>query len=106
MLKQDVLKTMGMVVKGVMKVAGAVAVTGLALIKMSETEYNVTYNDVVKVIMDSNMWTDDKVKAITALKLDAKSEQYLSIIKVVNSSMLSSDKTKLIVELCRNTEEA
>ena len=106
MLNQDVLKAMGVVVKGVFKVAGTIAVAGVALAKAYDKRYYTSYNDAVRVIMNSSMWSEDKVKAISALYANAKPELYMAVIKVVESSMWSSDKVKVIIEMCKKGGES
>lgn len=105
MSNQDVLKAMGIVAKGVLKVAGTVLMAGVALAKVYDDRYNATYNEAVEVIMSSSMWSDDKARAVAALKLNAKPEIYAAVIRIVKSSMWSNDKLKVIIEMC-NAEEA
>lgn len=105
MRSEDVLKTVGIVVKGVLKVVGAITITGIALAKAYEERYHTNYNDAVRAIMNSSMWSTDKAKAISVLDSNAKPEFYLSIIRVVESSMWSSDKLNVILEMCEKAEE-
>lgn len=109
MSNQDVVKAMVIVTKGVLKVAGTVLLAGVALAKSYDARYNVvynvSYNDAVEAIMSSSMWTDDKARSVSALKLNAKPEIYAAVIRIVKSTMWSNDKLKLIIELC-NAEEA
>ena len=105
MRKQEVLRSVGIVCKGVLKVVGIITIAGIGLAKAYDERYYAGYNSAVEAIMNSSMWPDDKAKAISALKLNAKPELYASIIRVVKSSLLSSDKVNLIIEMCKKGEE-
>lgn len=56
----------------------------------------VKYDDAIKAIMESGMFSSDKTKAIETLKMDGTSELYSGVINIVNSNMFSSDKLKSI----------
>ena len=55
----------------------------------------VEYDDVIGAIMHSNMLGSDKVKAANIIK-HANTEQHRAALQVIDSSMLSSDKLKVI----------
>ena len=83
----------------------AIPILGVILLSYEMTDklkmirYNVgkvEYDDAVEAIMASNMWSDDKVKAVKFLKRDCESELYKATIDVVNSSMWSHDKVEVI----------
>lgn len=59
----------------------------------------VGYDDAVKAILHSSMWSDGKATVVSALKRDESSEFYSAIIDIVNSSMFSDDKVKLILSM-------
>ena len=65
---------------------------------MNEIRYNgnVKYDDAVKVITDSGMYSGDKCDAISLLKTGESSEYYKAIVNVVRSNMYSSDKLEMI----------
>ena len=83
----------------------AIPILGVTLLSYEMTDklkmirYNVgkvEYDDAVEAIMASNMWSDDKVKAVKFLKRDCESKLYKATIDVVNSSMWSHDKVEVI----------
>lgn len=59
----------------------------------------VWYDDAVKAILNSNMWSEDKTTAISALKRGKDSAFYSAIIEVAKSSMFSADKLKTILSI-------
>lgn len=62
----------------------------------------VGYSDAVTAIMESNMWSDDKRKAVSMLKRDKDSDFYKAVIAVANNrSTWSSDKVTIIHDLCK-----
>lgn len=61
----------------------------------------VGYSDAVKVIMNSSMLSSYKHEAMTALKPEGGNDYYKAVIYVVNSSMLGSDKVKMIQDLAK-----
>lgn len=59
------------------------------------------YNDAVKAIMNSNMFSSDKKAAVEALKRNETMDFYKAIISIANDSkMFSGDKASMIQELC------
>lgn len=68
---------------------------------IDEVRYSgiVSYSDAVNVIMDSNLFDSNKMKAIELLKKTAGSEYYKTIIKIVKSDMFDSNKIKTIAQL-------
>lgn len=57
---------------------------------------NVKYDDAVRAILKSGMFSDAKQRTIYALKTDGNSEYYRSVIYVVESSMFSDAKVETI----------
>lgn len=60
---------------------------------------NIGYEDAVKVIMDSVMYSGDKQKAVELLLTGQDSEYYRSVVSVLKSVMYSGDKLKMIETL-------
>ena len=61
------------------------------------------YSGAVKAIMNSDMWSTDKERAIAVLKRDESAEYYSAIISIVTGrNMWSTDKIKLIEKLSNN----
>ena len=61
------------------------------------------YNEAVKAIMDSGMYSHDKCDAVSTLKRDGDCELYKAIIHIVKDSRLySHDKLKMVKELCQD----
>lgn len=60
----------------------------------------VTYNDAVNAVLDADMYSDDKVEILVALKENDKPEIYQAVINTVNSVMCSEDKVKIILNMC------
>ena len=103
-------------VNAVMKVAQktinyAIPIFGLVMYGQTVTDkldmirYNtgaVKYDDAVRAIMRSSMWSEDKSKAVAMLRDDGSSNFYKAIIDVVRSSMWSNDKIKTIQDLCKS----
>lgn len=64
---------------------------------MNKIRYgNVGYDDAVRAILNSGMFSDAKQRAIAALKTDGDSEYYRAVIYVVESSMFSDAKVETI----------
>lgn len=106
MLKQNGLKAVGSVAKGVFEIFSVVVVAGLLTAKSSGNKPVVTYNRAVDEVMNSSMWSDDKVKVMNALKPNYKPELYEAVIGVVNSSLYSDNKVDVILKMCNQAEEA
>lgn len=67
-----------------------------------ERAYPVGYNDAVKAVLDSSMFSSDMTAAITAIKTGCDTEQYKAVIHIVNGSAFSSDKVKMIKKVFEN----
>ena len=101
-------------VGNIVKIGGAVLLYGLAHMAsrtsvkdiVDEFRYrgDVSYSDVVGVIMDCDMLDSNKNKAMELLKKNGNTEYYKTIIKIIKSNMLDSSKVKAIATL--NGEEA
>ena len=65
----------------------------------------VTYNDAIKAINDSSMFSSDVQTVISNLETGRDSEFYRSVIYVANSKMFSSDKVKTILNMNKNKKE-
>lgn len=65
---------------------------------VEEIRYNgkVNYDDAVKAITDSHMYSGDKYEAVTLLKVGETPEYYKAITSVIRSNGYSSDKLALI----------
>jgi len=61
--------------------------------------YWVTYSDAVRAIMDSDMFSSQKIEAVELLKRDSTSDYYKAVICVVNSDMFTSQKIETIEKL-------
>ena len=98
-------------VKDVVEVLCGVAVYGLVVAasnKMADRiidapdSTTVGYNDAVKAIMKSGMYSHDKTSAAVALKCNADSEFYKAVIHIANDSgSYSHDKVDMIKALSR-----
>lgn len=66
---------------------------------------SVGYDDAVKAISNSSMYSGDKTKVLLALKRDGDTNFYRAIINTVKSSMYSSDKTTIILNMCGEHDE-
>lgn len=89
-------------------ILGVVLFSGTAANKLDVLRYNtgtVKYDDAVRAIMNSSMWSENKSKAVSMLRVDGGSDFYKAIIDVVKSSMWSEDKLKTIEDMCKNEEE-
>lgn len=60
----------------------------------------VKYSDVVNVILNSCMMSSYKTELIELLPKNAESDLYRTVIHVINSDMLSSNKVKVIKDIC------
>lgn len=63
----------------------------------------VGYDDAVRAITKSGMWSSDKAAAIKLIKRDETPEYYKAIVSTVSSGMWSQDKLLTIKNL--NVEE-
>lgn len=57
---------------------------------------NVGYDDVIKAITDSGMYSSDKCRAVELLKADGDGEYYKAIVSIVRSDGYSSSKLAMI----------
>lgn len=97
------LKTVGSFIT---EVVCPMVVTGLLIRKNSKRIFIYTYSDVVVAIMESNMWSDDKAKAIAAIPMYALPELYEAVIEVVKSSMFSDYKLNTVLKMVKQYEES
>lgn len=89
-------------------IVGVLLFSNAAASKLETMRYNVGkagYDDAVRAIMNSGMWSTDKSKAVTLLKEDKSSEFYKAVIDIVRSSMWSEDKLKTIQSMCKNDQD-
>lgn len=100
------LKTVGTFAKDVLEVVSPFVIAGVLLGKPSKPKTVVKYNDVIKVVMGSGLWSEDKAKVVSVLPMDGSPELYEAVIYVVKSALWSKDKVKLILKLCCQEEEA
>lgn len=106
MLNKNVLKTVGSVAKGAFEIFSTVVVAGLLVTKVSGHKRDVSYLDAVNAVMNSSLWSDNKVKIMNALKPNFKPEVYEAVVGIVNSSMWFDDKTETIIRMCKQAEES
>lgn len=106
MLNNNGLKTLGRVSKGVLEILGTVVVAGLLLTKKTDEKHAVTYKDAINAVMDSSLWSEDKVKVIDVLKPGYKPELYEAVVEVLKSSLWGEDKVDVIVKMCNQAEKA
>lgn len=88
-------------------IVGMLLFSNAAANKLETMRYNVGkvgYDDAVRAIMNSGMWSSDKSKAVTLLREDCSSEFYKAVIDIVRSSMWSEDKFKTIQNMCKNNQ--
>jgi len=73
------------------------------ILKMGETsdcEFKIVeYDDAISAIMHSPMLSSDKATMVSMIPRDEKATLYKSIIAVINSTMLTSDKIKTVRSL-------
>lgn len=100
------LKAVGSFAKDVLEVVSPFVIAGVLFGKPTENKSIIKYNDVIKVVMNSSLWSADKTKVVEALPMDGSPELYKAVIYVINSTLWSEDKVKLILKLCNQLEEA
>lgn len=66
---------------------------------------NIGYDDAVKVITNSSMYSGDKCDAVELLKVGQDTEYYKAVVNVLKSNMYSSDKLDMIKTLNAKIEE-
>lgn len=89
-------------------ILGVVLFSSTAVEKLDVMRYNtgaVKYDDAVRAIMRSSMFSEDKSKAVAVLRTDANPDFYRAVIDIVNSPMWSEDKLKTIDDMCKNEEK-
>lgn len=89
-------------------ILGVVLFSSTATNKLDVMRYNtgtVKYDDAVRAIMRSSMWSEDKSKAVAMLRVDGGSDFYKAVIDIVKSSMWSEDKLKTIQDMCKIEEK-
>ena len=106
MLNKNVLKSVGSVALGVFEILSTVVVAGLIVTGKKGVKQVVTYNDAVNAVMNSGLWSDNKVEIIHALKPNFEPEVYEAVVAVINSSMWFDDKTETIIRMCKQAEES
>ena len=103
---KGVLSTVGNAVKRGMVVVGPIL--GAALLNertvkklYDEFRYSgkVTYDDAVSAILNSGMYSSDKVKAANILNVGEDTTYYKAAIAVVRSSAYSGDKLEMLENL-------
>ena len=66
---------------------------------------NVGYDDVIKVITDSGMYSSDKCRAVELLRGDGDSEYYKAVVNIVRSDGYSSSKLAMIETMNKKFDE-
>lgn len=61
---------------------------------------DATYSDVISAILHSGMLSSYKTKIVAMVPKNGDTELYKSIIAVINSDMLSSNKVDIIKDIC------
>lgn len=90
-------------------IVGTVMAADLAKNILDDIRYSgkVGYDDAVKAILDSSMFSSQKQEAITVLRIGESSEFYKAVIRIARSSMLSYDRLETIRNMnVRNEEES
>lgn len=89
------------------KVAFCVGLVSLSYLSMSNNNSTCTtygrlnYGDAVQAIMSSDMFSNDKTKAIGMIKQSADSAYYSAVIAIVKSDMFSCNKLKSIENISK-----
>ena len=88
------------VVEGLKFVLG-VGLIALPYLSMSSTNRTtsygrVGYDDAVKAVVSSSMYSHDKTEVLEVLKQNADSEYYNAVISIVGSNMYSHEKASTI----------
>ena len=95
--------------KNICKVMIYVSVGGYALSKaFNKFEDGIifrnSYEGAIQAINESDMWSSDKLKAISLIKKNKTPDTYIAIISIVNGNMWSSDKLKAIENMFKESE--
>lgn len=71
---------------------------------ISKIQYGgkVGYDDAVKAILDSSMYSDAKKKAVSLLKKDGDVEYYRAVAYITQTAMYSDAKVELIADLSKD----
>lgn len=101
---KKVFKNVGSIAKGTFEILSTVIVAGLIVASKTEYKLPVTYNDAIKAVMSSSLWSSDKPKVLAAIKPNFSPTVYEAIVEVVNSSMWNSDKPDVIIRMCKQAE--
>ncbi len=98
------LEPIGKVAKHLCKIAYGVAIVSIANeIGTQNEKHNYIiagYGSAVNAIMESDMWSSDKQRAIATLKRDESAEFYKAVISIAESDAWSSDRLRMIQGLC------
>lgn len=65
----------------------------------------VKYDDAVRAILDSSMYSDAKKKSVALLKHDGDAEYYRAVVYITKSSMYTDAKVELIESLSVEDEK-
>ena len=71
---------------------------------LNDIQYSgaLDYGDAVRAISESDMFSHDKARSISAIKEDKNAAYYQSIVAIArNSSMFSHDKCRAIINILR-----
>ena len=88
------------------KVAFCVGLLALPYLSTSNTKSTtytskVGYDDAVKAIVSSDMYSHDMSTVIETLKKVADTTYYGAVISIVNSNMYSHEKVKTIIDISK-----
>lgn len=91
----------------VFPIIGTVVCTDLVKDIYNDIRYRgeVGYDDAVRAILDSNMFSANKQDAISVLKTGESSEYYKAVIIAARSSMFSYDRFETIRSMSERNEE-
>ena len=106
MLNKGVLNYVRSILKDTIGVVVPIVISRYVANKTSRRKTNVTYSDTIKAVLHSSMLTEDKIKAAAVIPKGKDSAVYEVLTDVVKSSMLSSNKLEMILELCNKEESA
>lgn len=91
----------------ILPLIGTMVFADLAKDVLDDIRYSgkVGYDDAVKAILDSGMFSNQKQEAISVLKVGENSDFYKAVISVARSSMLSYNKLETIKNMNKKNEE-
>lgn len=109
MSKVDFGETLSKVGNGVvegLKLALCVGLISLPYLSTGNTKRTVSYgkvgyDDAVKAVVSSGMYSHDKATVVGLLKQDASSEYYNAVISIVRSGMYSHEKINAIEKISK-----